>query len=108
MTRLSYDSIFPAPIWITPHTNWHGSYDSGEIYNSDNSGTCKRVSSGARDLELSGGDRLRARQAAAPGEHDPGFGDRLHPGGLARAPTSGRPSWSTAAAASDPPRGLVA
>jgi hypothetical protein len=46
VTRLSYDSVFPSPLWITPHTNWQGSYDSGEVINSDNTGTCHKVSSG--------------------------------------------------------------
>ncbi|MDB4952312.1 MAG: hypothetical protein JWM27_4961 [Gemmatimonadetes bacterium] len=54
MTRLSYDSIFSAPVWITPHTNWQGSYDSGEVFSSDNGPTCKKVSSGVRDLTQTG------------------------------------------------------
>jgi hypothetical protein len=54
VTRLSYDSVFAAPIWVTPQTNWQGSYDSGEIANSDNSPTCKLVPSGVRDNTLTG------------------------------------------------------
>jgi RHS repeat-associated protein len=49
VTRLSYDSVFASPIWITPHANWQGSYDSGDIFNTDNGGTCKKVPSGWYD-----------------------------------------------------------
>jgi RHS repeat-associated protein len=49
VTRLSYDSVFPHPIWVTPYTNWQGQYDSGEIYNSDGTGSCHKVSSGWYD-----------------------------------------------------------
>jgi hypothetical protein len=40
VTHLSYDSVFPHPVWITPHNNWQGSYDSGELDNSDGTGSC--------------------------------------------------------------------
>jgi RHS repeat-associated protein len=55
VTRLSYDTIFPAPVWISPHTNWQGQYDSGEIVSSDGRGMCRNVSSGAYDNPPAGG-----------------------------------------------------
>jgi RHS repeat-associated protein len=72
VTRLSYDSIFPAPIYVTPHTNWQGSYDSGEVYYTDGGGSCKRVPSGVRDNELTGaGDPNGGGAESAPGSTIP-------------------------------------
>jgi hypothetical protein len=70
VTRLSYDTLFPDPIRISPHTNWQGHYDSGEIARSSGGGSCRNVSSGVYDSPPAGGGNTNGGEAAGPAVPD--------------------------------------